>query len=152
MNMGERISSMGRSASLLGIWVIISSGGAILTNAGNMATGEAYAISRVIIGILGLVAAAAFWNGRNHGLDGLHAIMIWGVLQIPVYAQIVDGNFTKQLIDFPLGAESSTTINGIVTDYSLIGINLIGIAVVIWTQSCRNRLDLWRRQAESAAA
>lgn len=147
MGIAKRINDMGRSASLLGVWVVVASAGAIILDAGNMADGETYAVSRVVIGILGLAAAAAFWSGRNYGRDGLRAIMVWGVLQVPAYAQVANGNFTRQLIDFPLGAESSTTVNGVVTDYSQIGVNLIGIAVIIWARSCRNRLDLWRRRS-----
>jgi uncharacterized membrane protein YuzA (DUF378 family) len=150
MDIGERIRDMGRSASLLGAWAAIASFAALAGNIGGALDGEAHAISRVVIGIIGLAAAYIFWSGRNYGRDGLRAIMVWGVLQIPVFAQAVDANFTKQLIDFPLGMESSTTINGAVTDYSQIGVNLIGIAIVIWARSCQDRLDLWRRRSEPA--
>ena len=152
MNLGARINDMGMSASILGAWVAIASIGAISGNAGAAFDGEAYAIVRIIIGIVGLGAASTFWSGRNYGMDGLRAIMVWSVLQIPVYAQMLNGNFTKQLVDFPLGWETSTTVNGVVTDYSQIGVNLIGIGLFIWARSTRNRLDLWRRRDAPPAA
>lgn len=152
MNIAQRIYDMGRSASVLGVWVLIASVGAIVTNATDAFDGEPYAFTRIVIGILGLAAASVLWSGRNYGKDGLRLIMLWAALQIPAFAQIPDGNFFKQFIDFPLGMESSTTINGVVTDYSQIGVNLIGIALLIWARSCQERLDLWRRRSQPSVA
>ena len=150
MGISERINAMGTSAALLGAWTLIASVGAIVLNASDLLDGEGYAIIRVFIGLLGLAAAFIFWSGRNFGMDGLLAIIIWGIIQIPAFAQIPDGNVTKQLMDFPLGMESSSTVNGVITQYSQIGLNLVGIAIVIWGRSCQSRLDLWRRRAQPA--
>jgi hypothetical protein len=72
--------------------------------------------------------------------------MVWGALQIPYFATEPDGNFTRQNFDAFIGASSQTAFNGVITDYSRIGINLVGVAIVIWAYSCRDRLDLWRRR------
>ena len=152
MDIAARCRDMGRGPSMLGAWAAIASVGALAGNAEPAISGEGYAITRVLLGLVGLIAASLFWSGRNFGNDGLRAIMIWGILQIPAYAQVVDGNFTKQLIDFPMGMESSTTVNGVITEYSQIGINLIGILIVLMARSCRSHLDLWRRRSEPALA
>jgi len=151
MDIGQRIDDMGRSASLLGAWAMVASGLSILLNAGDAVDGEGAAISRIVLGLIGL-AAALFWSGRNDAKDGLCGILVWGVLQIPCYASAPDGNVTKQLFDGFLGATSQTTVNGEITSYSQVGINLVGVAVVIWASTCRGRLDLWRRRALSPTA
>jgi hypothetical protein len=152
MDIGKRIDDMGRSASLLGAWAVMASALSIVLNAGDAVDGEGAAISRVVLGLIGLAAAALFWSGRNYGQDGLYGILAWGALQIPYYASAPDGNITKQLFDAFLGATSQTTVNGEITSYSQVGINLVGIGVAIWASTCRGRLDLWRRRALSPAA
>jgi len=152
MDIGQRIDDMGKSAALLGAWTAIAGAGAIALNAGAAIDGEGYAICRVVLGLFGLAAAAVFWSGRNYGQDGMLAILAWGVLQIPFYATAPDDNYTTQLIDFFLGASSQTTVNGEITDYSAVGINLVGVAVAGWAGASRKRLDLWRRRALSPAA
>ncbi len=144
---GERIEDMGKSAVLLGGWVVIASASSIALNLGNAIDGEGPALVRVLLGLFGLGAGALFWSGRNFGKDGLYAIIAWGALQIPYIATEPDGNFTKQNIDVFVGASSQTSFNGEITDFSRIGINLVGVAIVIWAVSCRGRLDLWRRRS-----
>lgn len=74
----ERISSLGTSASLLGAWVVVASAGAVLLDITVVAGGDGYAISRVLIGVVGLTAGFTFWSGRNFFKDGLLAIIVWG--------------------------------------------------------------------------
>lgn len=152
MDIGKRIEDMGKSAALLGAWVVVASALSIVLNLADAVEGDGPAISRIVLGIVGLAAGALFWNGRNYGQDGLYGILAWGVLQIPFYASAPDGNYTKQLFDAFLGATSETRVNGEITSYSQVGINLVGIAVTIWATTCRSRLDLWRRRSLSPAA
>lgn len=152
MDIVQRAKDMGRSAALLGAWTLVASVASIVMNAGEAIDGTGYALARVALGLFGIVAAALLWSGRNFGKDGLYAITAWGVLQIPYYAQAEDGNVTKQLVDFFLGASSQTTVNGEVTNYSAVGINLVGVAILIWAVSCRERIDLWRRRGTSTAS
>ncbi len=152
MNIVERINAMGYSTTILGAWTVIASLATIVMNAGAVADGEAYALCRVAIAVVGLVAAALFWSGRNHGKDGMQAILVWGVLQVPFYATADGQNYTTQLADFFAGVSSSTTVNGEYTEFSQVGLNLLGVAIVFWAVSARKRLDLWSRREASAAA
>ncbi len=152
MDLGKRVEDMGRSASLLGAWAVVASGLGIVLNAGDAMDGEIWAISRILLGLIGLAAGVVFGSGRNYGKDGLFAILAWGVLQIPSYASVPDGNVTKQLFDAFLGSTSETRVNGEITSFSQAGINLVGVAVTIWASTCKGRLDLWRRRALSPAA
>ncbi|HYJ13102.1 MAG TPA: hypothetical protein VEW66_05905, partial [Thermomicrobiales bacterium] len=81
--------------------------------------------------------------------DGMRAIMAWGVLQIPYYASEPDGNWTRQLVDLFLGASSETLVNGEITDYRQVGVNVMGIIVVALATRSLPSLDLWRRRANS---
>lgn len=152
MNIVERINAMGYSTTILGAWTAIASLATIAMNAGAAVDGEGYAICRVAIAVVGLAAGALFWSGRNHGRDGMTAILIWGVLQIPFYATADGQNYTTQLADFFAGVSSSTTVNGEYTEFSQVGVNLLGIAITAWAVSARKRLDLWSRREASAAA
>lgn len=152
MKFVERIVNMGYSTTILGAWTVIASIATIVMNAGAAVDGETYAICRVLIAVVGLAAGALFWSGRNHGTDGMTAILVWGVLQVPFYATADDQNYTTQLADFFAGVSSSTTVNGEVTEFSQVGLNLLGVAIVIWAVSARKRLDLSRRRDASAAA
>ncbi|MDQ3227131.1 MAG: hypothetical protein M3Q50_10940 [Chloroflexota bacterium] len=145
MNIGKRIDDRGRSASLLGAWAMVASALSIARNAGDADNGEGAAISRIVLGLIGLAAAALFCSGRNYGQHGLYGILARGALQIPFYALAPDGNITKQLFDAFLGATGQTTVNGEITSYSQVGINLVGVGIAIWATTCRGRLDLWRR-------
>ena len=152
MNIAERIDNMGKSAAILGAWTAIASVATIVMSADAAIDGETWAITRVVIAIVGIAAAALFWSGRNFGQDGMAAILVWGVLQIPFYATAEGQNYTTQLADFFAGLSSSTTVNGEFTEYSQVGVNLLGIAITAWAASARKRLDLWRRRDASAAA
>jgi len=145
-HLGKQIADMGRSAALLGAWVAFASALSIALNATDAIEGDGPAMIRVVLGLFGLAAGVLFWSGRDFGKPGLQAILMWGIVQIPVYAWQPDGNPTKQLFDLVLGASSQTVVNGEVTNYSQVGINLVGVAIVAWASMSRARLDLWRRR------
>ena len=149
MNISERIGQVGKLAAVVGAWAIIASVGEFVRSAGDAIDGEGYAIVRIILSIIGLAAAGLFWSGRNYGQDGMRAIMAWGILQIPYYASEPDGNWTRQLVDLFLGASSETQVNGEITDYRQVGINVMGIIVVALATRSLASLDLWRRRANS---
>lgn len=130
MDIGKRVNDMGRKAAILGAWTVIASAASIVMNMGDAIDGEGYAITRIVLGLFGLAAAALLWTGRHFGRDGFYAIMAWGALQIPYFAQTADGNYTKQLVDVFLGASSQTTVNGEVTSFSAVGINLVGVIIL----------------------
>lgn len=149
MTIIERINAMGKSAALLGAWTAIASIAAIVMNTSPAMDGDGYAICRVLIGAVGLVAVVLFWSGKHFGQPGMLAILAWGALQVPYYATAPDQNYTTQLFDLFAGASSSTTINGEIIEFSQVGFNLVGIAVVIWAGSARKRLNLWQRRTVS---
>lgn len=152
MDIGKRIKDIGMSTALLGAWAMIASTLSIILNMGEAVDGHGPAISRIMLGLIGLAAAAVFWSGYNYGKPGLYAITAWGALQIPYLATQPDGNFTKQLFDAFLGATSETKVNGEIRDYQQVGINPVGVAVVVWASTRRDRLDLWRRRSASNRA
>jgi len=143
----KRITDMGKSVALLGAWAVLASALSIVLNASDAVDGDGPAIIRVALGLFGLAAGALYWNGHNFGRTGPRALLVWGTFQIPVYAWQPDGNPTKQLFDLVLGTSSQTFVNGNVTSFSQVGINLVGVAVVTWALTCRERLDLWRRRS-----
>jgi hypothetical protein len=149
MNISERVGQVGKLAAGIGAWAIIASVGELVRSAGDAIDGEGFAIARVILSLIGLAAAGLFWSGRNFGQDGMRAIMAWGILQIPFYATEPDGNWTRQLFDVFVGATSETRINGEITDYSRVGINVMGIIIAALAARTLPRLDLWRRRATS---
>jgi hypothetical protein len=149
MNMRQRVDELGTLPVVLGVWAVIASAGEIVRSASAAVDGETYAIVRIALACVGLAAAALFWIGRNGGRDGMLGIMVWGVLQMPFVANQPDGNFTRQLVDMFAGVSTSMTVNGVITDYSQTGINLVGVAIAIGANVARKRLharDPWVRQ------
>jgi hypothetical protein len=141
----ERIALLGRSLALLATWAVVAGALSIALDLGNVAEGESVAIVRVALGVLGIAAGLMIWTLRRAGIDGWQALMAWSVLQIPFIAWSVDGNAFRQVIDFMLGFSSSTTVNGVVTSMEEYGINGVGILLVIWTRTTRER---WERRIE----
>jgi hypothetical protein len=97
-------------------------------NIGDGLGGEAPAMGRALLGLVGVASGALLWLRPRIGWN---VALLWAVLQVPFIAWNTDGSITSQLIDFPLSMSSSTTVNGVVTSYSEFGINLIGVALVI---------------------
>lgn len=147
MDVRQRIEDMGNMPALLGAWVVIASVGEIVRSFSAATDGEVFAFTRIGLAVVGLVGAALLWSGRNFGRDGILVILAWGVAQIPSFANEPDVSFTRQLIDIFMGATTSTTVNGVVTEYSQAGINLLGVAVVAWANVARKYLNA--RQART---
>ena len=105
----ERIALLGRSLALLAAWAIVAGALSIALDLGNIADGEAVAIVRAALGVLGIAAGLMVWTLRRAGIDGWQALMAWSVLQIPYIAWSADGNAFRQVLDMLLGFTSSTT-------------------------------------------
>lgn len=138
-----RTSLLGRSLALLATWAIVFGGASVMTNLGGIADGEFVAISRAIIGVWGVMAGLLVWTLRSAGIDGWQALMVWAIVQLPVIAWSSAGSPTTQLFDFPLGVTSSTTVNGVQTQFEQYGVNLVAVALCIWTSKTRDR---WERR------
>lgn len=147
MDIGKRVNDMGRSTALLTLWVLVPSVGEIVRSIGSL--DEAYGITRVLLALFGLGAAALLWSGRNAGRDGLRAIMAWSALQLPYFATEPDGNYTRQFFDVLIGMTEQVTVNGEVTSFSAFGLNLVGVILTAWAYSNRERIDLWRRRTHA---
>ncbi len=139
----ERIELLGRSLALLATWAIVGGALSIALNLGNIADGQAPAMIRAALGVVGIAAGLLTWTLRRAGIDGWQALLVWSVLQLPFVAWSVDGNAFRQVIDFLLGFSSSTTVNGVVTSMEAYGINGVGLILVIWTRTTQER---WERK------
>lgn len=152
MNIDQRTYMMGKGLIALGLWATVAGLWAIGSNLGDGLSGESWAITRIVLGIIGVAGAVLLFSGINSGKTGWQVIVLWAVLQLPYFATMPGHNVTKQLFDGLLGVSNQTTINGEIADFSAIGINVVGIVVLICAMSLRGRLDLWRRRAEPATA
>jgi hypothetical protein len=141
----ERMELLGRSLALLATWAIVGGALSIALDLENIADGEAPAIVRAALGLVGIAAGLLTWTLRRTGVDGWQALMAWSVLQVPFVAWSVDGNAFRQVVDVLLGFTSSTTVNGVVTSMEEYGINGVGVLLAIWTRATRDR---WERKIE----
>ena len=87
-------------------------------------------------GLLGLGAAAMMILAPRYGWG---FAMAWALVQIPFYALSPDGSASAQILSLPLTMSQSTKINGELTAYSAIGINLVGVIFAVWLWSWRSR-------------
>lgn len=145
----DRAAVLGRSLTVLTAYAVIVGGLSLVINLGAAFDGVSPAIGRAVIGVVGLAAGTLLWTGRRVGIDGWHAVMLWSLLQIPFYAWNTEGSPTVQLLEFPLSASSTSIVNGEVTSYSEIGINVIGVILAFWVARTRER---WERRAGPAVA
>ncbi len=141
---------MGRLPLMLGGWAVVATLGEMFRSSGGAFEGDTVAIVRIILAIGGLVAAALFWGGQNGGRDGMLGILVWGALQVPFFASQPDGNYTRQLIDVFAGVSSSTSVNGEYTNYSQVGFNLVGVAIVLGAYQARRRLESTKNLRQTA--
>lgn len=141
----ERVELLGRSLALLATWAIVGGALSIALDLGNIAEGQAPAMIRAALGVVGIAAGLLTWTLRRAGIDGWQALLAWSVLQVPFVAWSVDGNAFRQVIDFLLGFTASTTVNGVVTSMEEYGINGVGVLLVIWTRATRER---WERRVK----
>ncbi|HVL23684.1 MAG TPA: hypothetical protein VM450_06345 [Thermomicrobiales bacterium] len=146
-----RAATLGRSLALLATYALVIGAASVVMNAGGVVDGEAQAMVRAVLGLWGVAAGAMLWTGQRFGIDGWRAVMIWAVIQIPFYAWNTDGSPFVQVLEFPASFTSQTTVNGEVTSYSEIGINLVGVALAVWANATRERWSLRGPRAAVAA-
>jgi hypothetical protein len=113
-----------RNRMILGGVAAIFGGMSIFMNAGDALAGDTPSICRTALGAVGVLAAMLL---QVRPELGYRLGWLWALAQIPVYAWVEGGNPTAQWLDIPLGFTSKTTFNGSVVDYSLIGVNVVGI-------------------------
>lgn len=89
--------------------------------------GEASAVVRAILGVLGLAAGVVLWTQPAREVLGWRLALLWAIAQIPVIAWDEYGSATLQLLEVPLSFTERTTVNGEVTSYSEYGVNIVGI-------------------------
>lgn len=137
-----RADVLGRRLALLAAYALAVGAISAAVNLGGAMGGEMPAIARLVLGFWGVAAGAMLWTGRRVGIDGWLAVMIWAVIQIPIYAWSVEGSPFAQVVEFPASFTSEVTVNGEVTSYSQVGINLAGVILVAWAATSRERWSL----------
>ncbi|MGH2535736.1 MAG: hypothetical protein ACRDJW_26085 [Thermomicrobiales bacterium] len=137
-NAGE--SRLGRSGALLAAYCAIVGLVSVVVSIGPAVDGEVPAVARAFLGLLGLAGGVLLWPRQPVGL-GWMLCMVWAVIQIPFYAWNTEGSPTEQFIAFPITASSRTTVNGEVTSFSEIGVNVVGIVLATLLARRRERLQ-----------
>lgn len=148
MDTQQRISDMGRGPFFLAVVTALLSGAGVAMGIGPALDGDVFGYTRIALGLLGLVAAALLLFGKDRGKTGIVILMVWAAIQCLYYANHVDGNFTRQGYDVLLGVVSQKSVNGEITSYSAMGINAVGLAMLIWAGVSRSRIELWQRRAQ----
>ena len=147
MNLGERIEHMGKQLlALVTITAVLSLGG-IVTSFGAVTEGEVFGYTRIALGLIGLAGAVLILVGNDYGKMGVTVVMAWAAIQSIFYATMPDGNYTKQLLDALAGTYSQTAINGEVTQYDAIGLNLVGVVMLGFAYMCRKQITFWENRA-----
>ena len=141
----SRVESLRRGLALISGYAIVAGVLSIVLSVSAMADGEAYGFTRAAIGLVGIAAGLLVLSGKEIGIDGWRALVLWSALQVPIYADTKDGNLFRQLFDLPAAFTSSTTINGVVTEYSQLGFNLVGVALLIVVYRLRDRWNISQR-------
>ena len=96
------------------------------------------AISRTLLGALGLAAVVGMWWKPRLGY---HLGLAWALLQIPFYASSVGGAFLAQGLSFPFALSSITVVDGRLVVASL-GINFVGIVLAVWNLFAKDLFQL----------
>jgi len=120
-----------RSLMILAGYAVLIGALSAIDDLGAALDGEVPAICRVVLGVVGLAGGLLLWTERPTPFTGWAICMAWAALQIPIIAWDVAGSPTTQLLEMPLKTYSQTTVNGAVTSYSELGINFIGVILVI---------------------
>jgi hypothetical protein len=110
----------------------------IVSNVPDALSGSVSAGGRVAVGVLGLAAAVLM---RLRPSNGWLLAMAWAVVQIPFFAWSPDGGATAQALQLPLTITSSSSVNGQLTAYSSVGVNLAGVAFVMWLRLWQGKFD-----------
>jgi hypothetical protein len=140
---GNRTVRRTRGYVILVGLVALLAGFSVVNDLGAAWSGVVPAISRTLLGVLGLVAVGFMWLrpplGKRLGI-------IWALVQIPFFATSLGGSFTAQSISFPLALAFPTTVDG-QGSVSSIGINLVGVIFAVWLSL---RGDLFEYQDDIA--
>lgn len=105
---------------------------------------QSMALGRAAVSLLGVVAGVALLAGPGiAGSVGWGLTLLWALVQVPIFIESVDGAPNLTVANIPLAFTSSSTVNGQVTQYVSIGINILALGLAIW---------LYRRRARLAAA
>jgi hypothetical protein len=142
---------MGRPApiTLLVIYSVVIGALSFVLGATDALDGQSPAIGRTLIGLVGLVGGGLLWTQPQRG--GL-LCLAWAVVQIPYIVWNLDGSPTTQLIEVPLSMSSTTSRNGVITEHSAFGINLVGVALTILAVKVRSLLLVQGMRDESRRA
>jgi hypothetical protein len=125
----EQFTTRRRALIILVVYAVVVGGVTFMVNAGAAAGGEAQAMSRAILGLVGVAGGVFAWTLRAGPISGWHVLMAWALVQIPVFAWSPAGSPTLQIVALPLGMTSSVEVNGVLTSYSEIGVNLVGVVL-----------------------
>lgn len=147
MNLTTRIEQMGKQLLALVLVTVALSLGDVITSLGDAADGETFGYTRIALGLSGVAGAALVVLGRDYGKPGLMSIMAWAAIQSVFYAKVPDGNYTGQLVDALAGAASQSTVNGTITEYSAIGLNISGLVMLGFAYMGREQITLWVNRA-----
>ena len=109
-------------------------GASIVTNVSGAFAGEVPSMGRALLGLIGVAAGVLLWV---RPALGWRLGWFWALAQIPVFAWTVSGSPTAQWLNLPLAVTNKTTINGEVTSYLAIGINVVGIILFVVFQRMR---------------
>lgn len=149
----DRVHQLRRGLALIAGYAVVAGAASVLLSLMAIPDGEMYGVSRALIGLLGIAAGLLTVSGRSFGVvDGWKALALWAALQVPVYADTKGGNLFRQVVDIPAAVTSSTTINGVVTEFSQVGVNLLGIGLLIALSRLRERWEIRRRARAKALA
>ena len=145
-----RAGELRKGLTALAIYAVLIGAASIALAANSLLDGETLGVSRTIIGAWGVFAGLLLWSGRTVMIDGWQAIVIWCIAQLPVYASQEDGNLFRQVFDVPMSAQSSTVVNGEMTQFSQVGINLVAVVLLVVAYRLRERWQIASRtQVES---
>lgn len=133
----ERRSNQRQAYVLSGVIGLIGAMSAV-GSVGGAANGEVAVIGQGLVGLVG-VAAAILMIVRPR--QGWLLAMAWALIQIPFYAWTPDGSLTAQVIQLPITMTQSSKVNGELTSYSSIGINLAGAIFAVWLRAWRLRFE-----------
>jgi hypothetical protein len=125
--MRDQLAERRTALIILSLYAILVGGLTFLVDIGAALDGSVPALSRSILGLVGITGGVFAWTFRQAPVSGWGILMLWAIVQIPVFAWSIDGSPTLQIISLPLSATSTTTINGVVTSHSEIGVNVAGI-------------------------
>lgn len=132
----------------LTLWALVAGLASIGMSVGPALDGEVYGYTRIALGIIGTAGVLTILSGRARYTIGLNLLFGWSLLQLPFISSAVDGNLTRQLVDGLLGVSQSQAINGVVTDFSATGLNLVGIVLTGIALSVRRDSGFLHRTAQ----